>query len=440
MERKAMNDLVEWKNSKNRKPLLIYGARQVGKTYLVQEFGTKYFKNMIIVNFEKNTSINSLFENDLNPDSIIKSLEIYFNERIDKENTLIFFDEIQKNPKALTSLKYFSEDAPDYHIIAAGSLLGVHLKLDEISFPVGKVNYLTIYPLSFDEFLYNTGNSMLISNIKESFKNNKSLPAAIHQKALDLYTDYLIIGGMPEVVNNYISTNSVISAIEYQRDIIDAYKSDITKYSKDPKDAIKIVATFESIPIQLAKDNKKFQYKVIQKGGTSTIFGNSIDWLVNANIALKCLKTNIGVPLKMHEEIDSFKLYMLDVGLLTNMCQFPIYMLKSKESFNEMMIGMITENYVASSLSFNNIDLHYWKSDYDSEIDFVVQSFNGKIIPIEVKSSDNIKSKSLSCYIEKYKPQYSIRISTRNFGFKNNIKSVPLYAVFCLTTNILDEM
>lgn len=440
MERKAMNDLVEWKNYKNRKPLLIYGARQVGKTYLVQEFGTKYFKNMIIVNFEKNTSINSLFENDLNPDSIIKSLEIYFNEHIDKENTLIFFDEIQKNPKALTSLKYFSEDAPDYHIIAAGSLLGVHLKLDEISFPVGKVNYLTIYPLSFDEFLYNTGNSMLISNIKESFKNNKSLPAAIHQKALDLYTDYLIIGGMPEVVNNYISTNSVISAIEYQRDIIDAYKSDITKYSKDPKDAIKIVATFESIPIQLAKDNKKFQYKVIQKGGTSTIFGNSIDWLVNANIALKCLKTNIGVPLKMHEEIDSFKLYMLDVGLLTNMCQFPIYMLKSKESFNEMMIGMITENYVASSLSFNNIDLHYWKSDYDSEIDFVVQSFNGKIIPIEVKSSDNIKTKSLSSYIEKYKPQYSIRISTRNFGFKNNIKSVPLYAVFCLTTNILDEM
>lgn len=440
MERKAMNDLVEWKNSKNRKPLLIYGARQVGKTYLVQEFGTKYFKNMIIVNFEKNTSINSLFENDLNPDSIIKSLEIYFNEHIDKENTLIFFDEIQKNPKALTSLKYFSEDAPDYHIIAAGSLLGVHLKLDEISFPVGKVNYLTIYPLSFDEFLYNTENSMLISNIKESFKNNKSLPAAIHQKALDLYTDYLIIGGMPEVVNNYISTNSVISAIEYQRNIIDAYKSDITKYSKDPKDAIKIVATFESIPIQLAKDNKKFQYKVIKKGGTSTIFGNSIDWLVNANIALKCLKTNIGVPLKMHEEIDSFKLYMLDVGLLTNMCQFPIYMLKSKESFNEMMIGMITENYVASSLSFNNIDLHYWKSDYDSEMDFVVQSFNGKIIPIEVKSSDNIKSKSLSSYIEKYKPQYSIRISTRNFGFKNNIKSVPLYAVFCLTTNILDEM
>ncbi len=436
MERKAMQDLLKWKDSNNRKPLLIYGARQVGKTYLVKEFGNKCFDNMIYVNFEKNNFVDNLFD-DLNPKSIIKNLEIIFNEKIDKNKTLIFFDEIQKNPKALTSLKYFCEEANEYHIIGAGSLLGVHLNLEEYSFPVGKVNFLTIYPLSFDEFLYNLGATELLEEIKLSYRSNKALSDALHQKAIEYYNDYLVLGGMPEVVNEYITSESIISAVEYQNEIIESYRSDIVKYCKESKDAMKILSTFDSIPNQLAKDNKKFQYKVIQKGGTSSIFGESIEWLTSANIVNKCLKTNIGVPLKLYEEIDSFKLYMNDVGLLTNMSRYPLYLIKNRTNENNLMIGMITENYVASSLSFNNLELHYWKNDYDSEVDFILQTSNGLIIPIEVKSSSNVKSRSLANYIKEYNPKYAIRLSLKNFGLENNIKSVPLYATFCISIDNL---
>ena len=437
MERKAMDDLVAWKSSKNRKPLLLYGARQVGKTFLVKEFGNKFFEDVIYVNFETNDIIGKLIDEDINPQSIIKNLEIVFNKVIDKEKTLIFFDEIQRNTRALTSLKYFCENAPEYYVIGAGSLLGVHINRKDFSFPVGKVDFLTIYPLSFEEFLINTNNSLLIDKIKECFKLNKPMPDLIHKKALDLYYDYLSVGGMPEVVKEFINLNSTINAIDYQKDIIESYKNDITKYS-EISDAPKIIATFDSIPVQLAKDNKKFQYKLVQKGGTSTIFGDSINWLVNAGIVNKCVKTKIGVPLKMYEELDSFKLYMNDVGLLTNLSEFPIYLIKNREAVNEMMIGMLTENYVASSLKYNNLNLNYWKSDYDSEIDFILQSEKGLIIPLEVKTSSHIKSRSLNNYMKEFNPEYGIRLSSKNFGFKNNIKSVPLYAVFCINKKSLD--
>ncbi len=437
MQRNAMNDLIKWKNKKNRKPLLLYGARQVGKTYLVKEFAKEYFKDIIYVNFETNELIGKMFNENITPEYIIKNLEIAFNKKIDKENTLIFFDEIQKNTRALTSLKYFCENAPEYYVIGAGSLLGIHINKKEFSFPVGKVDFLTIYPLSFDEFLINTDNQLLLENIKESFKDNKSLPTLMHKKALDLYYDYLTIGGMPEVVQEFINTNSTINAIDYQHAIIESYKNDITKYS-ETSDAPKIIATFDSIPVQLAKENKKFQYKLVQKGGTSSIFGDSINWLENAGIVNKCIKTKIGVPLKMYEELDSFKLYMNDVGLLTNLSEFPIYLIKNREAVNEMMIGMLTENYVASSLKYNGLNLNYWKNDFESELDFILQSEKGLIIPVEVKTSTHTKSRSLNNYMTEYKPKYGIRISSKNFGFKNNIKSVPLYAVFCITKNKLD--
>lgn len=433
-----MNDLVVWKNSKNRKPLLLYGARQVGKTYLVKEFGEKYFKDVIYVNFETNDIIGKMIDENITPEYIIKNLEIAFGKVIDKDNTLIFFDEIQRNTRALTSLKYFCEDAKEYHIIGAGSLLGVHVNKKEFSFPVGKVDFLTIYPLSFEEFLINTNNGLLVEKIKECFKSNQAMPDFIHKKALELYYDYLSIGGMPEVVKEFINTNSTINAIDYQKDIIESYKNDITKYS-EPSYAPKIIATFDSIPVQLAKDNKKFQYKLVQKGGTSTIFGDSINWLVNAGIVNKCIKTKIGVPLKMYEELDSFKLYMNDVGLLTNLSEFPIYLIKNREAVNETMIGMLTENYVASSLKYNNLNLNYWKNEYDSELDFILQSEKGLIIPLEVKTSNHTKSRSLNSYMKEFNPKYGIRLSSKNFGFKNNIKSVPLYAAFCINKNSLDE-
>lgn len=438
MERKAMNDLVAWKNKKNRKPLLLYGARQVGKTYLVKKFGEKYFEDVIYVNFETNDIIGKMIDENITPEYIIKNLEIAFSKVIDKENTLIFFDEIQRNTRALTSLKYFYENAPEYHVIGAGSLLGVHINKKEFSFPVGKVDFLTIYPLSFEEFLINTNNGLLVEKIKDCFKSNQAMPDLIHKKALELYYDYLSIGGMPEVVKEFINTNSTINAIDYQKDIIESYKNDITKYS-EPSHAPKIIATFNSIPVQLAKDNKKFQYKLVQKGGTSTIFGDSINWLVNAGIVNECIKTKIGVPLKMYEELDSFKLYMNDVGLLTNLSEFPIYLIKNREAVNETMIGMLTENYVASSLKYNNINLNYWKNEYDSELDFILQSEKGLIIPLEVKTSNHTKSRSLNNYMKEFNPKYGIRLSTKNFGFKNNIKSVPLYAAFCINKNSLDE-
>lgn len=253
------------------------------------------------------------------------------------------------------------------------------------------------------------------------------VPDLIHKKALDLYYD----GGMPEVVKEYINTNFIINAIDYQRNIIDSYKNDITKYS-GPSNAPKIIATFDSIPVQLAKDNKKFQYKLVQKGGTSVVFGDSIDFLVNAGIVNKCVKTKIGIPLKMYEEIEFFKLYMNDVGLLTNLSEFPIYLIKNREAVNEKMIGMLTENYVSSSLKYNNLNLNYWKNYFESEIDFILQSENGLIIPFEVKTSNHTKSRSLNNYMKEFKPKYAIRVLMKNFGFKNNIKSISLYAVFCI--------
>ena len=433
-----MLDLINWKNKENRKPLLLYGARQVGKTYLVKEFGEKYFKDIIYINFETNNIIGKLFEENITPEYIIKNLEIIFGKNIDKDNTLIFFDEIQKNTRALTSLKYFCEDANEYYVIAAGSLLGVHINKKDFSFPVGKVDFMTIYPMSFEEFLLNNGNKLLVEEIKKCYEHDTAMTSTLHNKAMELYYDYLTIGGMPEVVKEFLSSNSLVTAIDYQKNIIESYKNDITKYCDDAKEANKILVTFDSIPVQLAKDNKKFQYKFIQKGGTSTIFGDSINWLMNAGIVNKCVKTKIGVPLKMYEELDSFKLYMNDVGLLTNLSEFPLYLIKNREAVNETMIGMLTENYVASSLKYNGLNLNYWKNDYESEIDFILQSKKGKIIPLEVKTSIHTKSRSLNNYISEYNPLYAIRISSKNFGFENNIKSVPLYAVFCINESNLD--
>ena len=438
MKRNAMNDLINWKDKKNRKPLLLYGARQVGKTYLVKEFGNTYFEDMIYINFETNNLVGKIFENDINVQNIIKNLELFFGKKIIKEKTLIFFDEIQRNTRALSSLKYFCEDANDYFVVAAGSLLGVHINQKDYSFPVGKVDFLTIYPLSFDEFLLNSGYDGLIQEIKDCYNSNKKIDDTIHEKALDLYYDYLTLGGMPEVVNDYLVNKSLIGAIDYQKNIVESYKNDITKYCEYTNLANKVIAAFDSIPVQLGKDNKKFQYKLIQKGGTSSIFGDSIDWLLNAGIVNKCIKTKIGIPLKMYEEVDSFKLYMNDVGLLTNLSEFPLYLLKNRDAANDLMIGMLTENYVATTFKINGLNLNYWKNEYDSELDFILQSSNGNIIPVEVKTSIHTKSRSLNNYMTEYNPVYAIRISFKNFGFENNIKSVPLYAVFCIKKDNLD--
>lgn len=431
MERKIIQEMVRWKKSQARKPLLIQGARQVGKTYVVNEFGRRNYENVVYVNFEVNTVVAADFDNDISPKRIINHLEVFYKHRITPGKTLVFFDEIQSCERALTSLKYFCEDAPGYHIIAAGSLLGVVLNRERFSFPVGKVDLLHLYPLDFEEFLWAMGRRDLSENIRSSYDKDKPLPAILHEKALDLYKEYLIVGGMPAVVKEYSADHKLIDVSVSQSTIIDTYIADMAKYAS-PGETTKISAAFASIPAQLAKDNKKFQYKVVQKGGSASMFGASIDWLCASGVVLKCNRVNHGyIPLTAYQDLSSFKLYMGDTGLLTLKSGMPAHNILAAVEGNNTFIGDIAENYVAQQLRVNWKVIYYWTSANTAEIDFVIQD-DDQVIPIEVKAGFSTRSRSLAVFRGKYKPSYAIRVSKNNFGFGNNIKSVPLYAVFCV--------
>lgn len=430
MNREIEKDLIIWKGKKNKKPLVIQGARQIGKTYIIKKFGRENYDNVIYVNFEINLEIKSLIDENINPEYIINKLELFFGEKILENKTLIVFDEIQCSERALTSLKYFSEDAPKIDIIAAGSLLGVAINREKYSFPVGKVQMINMYPLSFKEFLLALKQENLIDEITRCFNENMVMSKILHEKCLELYRSYLIVGGMPEVLKNYLDEKKLLAAKDIKDEILESYRKDITKYAIKGE-SNKILGAFNSIPVQLAKENKKFQYKIIQKGGTASIFGESILWLNNSGLINQVFKTNPNIPLEIHKDISSFKLYLNDVGLLISLGKYPLHQIDLKDEISIMSIGSITENYVANELRINNYDRYYWESNGIAEIDFLLQK-DFDIIPIEVKSNTNIKSRSLNEYIKKYNPKYSIRISSRNFGFENNIKSVPLYAVFCI--------
>lgn len=428
MKRKLYKELLDWKELKNAKmPLLLYGARQVGKTYLIKEFGQENYQNVVYVNFEKENGLLPYFNSSLSPEKIIRILENYFNTTIIPYETLIIFDEIQVCSKALTSLKYFSEEAPEYDLIAAGSLLGVAITSKDFSFPVGKVIIKTLYPLDFEEFLIACNKQLLIDEIKKCFFENTPIDENLHFEALQLYKNFLLVGGMPLAVKCYIERNTLAYS-EVQHIVIDTYTSDMTKYS-DKSQSLKTISTYESILPQISKENKKFQYSLIQKGARASIFGDSIDWLIRAGIVIKCDKTIRGdVPPAVSIDLSSFKLYMNDVGLLSYKAQLTEM---SFSSLNNMFLGGITENYVATMLKANNYNLYYWESNGKAEVDFIIIK-DGKVIPIEVKSSEHSKSKSLEIFRKLYSPEYCIRISAKNFGFSNNVKSVPLYAVFCI--------
>lgn len=430
MQREITNDLIKWKDAKNRKPLIIHGARQVGKTYIVKQFGKEYFDNLVYVNFETNKELSSQIEESIDAKYIINKLELFYGEKIIPGKTLIFFDEIQANERALTSLKYFCEDAQEYHIIAAGSLLGIAINRENYSFPVGKVQMINMYPLSFKEFLIAIGKENLIKEIEEHFNNNEKMDKIIHDLCLKLYRTYLIVGGMPEVVQTYLTEQKVIATIDIQAEILSSYERDMTKYA-DNSLSNRIISAFDSIPVQLAKDNQKFQYKVISKGGTSSIFGEAILWLKNSGIVNQVYKANAIVPIEMYKDLASFKLYMNDVGLFVNKARYPLYQIDLSESPTMIAMGPLTEHYVANELRAKGYNSYYWESDGKAELDFMIQK-DSDIIPIEVKTSTHIKARSLDLYIKKYNPKYAIRISEKNFGFENNIKSVPLYAAFCI--------
>ncbi len=432
MKRDAYLKLLNWKNKKRRKPLLLQGARQVGKTYLVHQFGENEYKKQFYFNFEKNKELINIFQENLDPMNIIDKLSLYIGEKITDVNTLIFFDEIQVAPKVLTSLKYFCEEANTFHIIAAGSLLGVSIG-KESSFPVGKIDFMTLCPMSFKEFLIAINEELILNMIlsKDMFE---PISDVLHKKLLKIYIDYLYIGGMPEVVQNYIDSGSLFDVRDIQNDILSAYRRDFSKYSSN-SEALKTLSIWNSIPLQLAKPNKKFVCAEVLKKSRLSTFENSIEWLKNAGLVniVQNIK-NPKLPLKGYIDSNKFKLYLLDTGLLGAMLEIATNTILESKLFSEYK-GAFIENYMAMELKnigFDNI--FYWSSKSDAEVDFIISNDNN-ILPIEVKSGLNRNIKSLRSYQNKYNPKNIIRISPRNFEKNAEFINIPLYAAF-LVKNI----
>lgn len=422
--------LLEWKNDTEKTPLILYGARQVGKTYTILSFGKENYKNVAYINFEDNTEISKIFEQDLEVERIIKELSVKLGITILEEDTLIFFDEIQACERALTSLKYFAESKTKYHVVAAGSLLGIAINRQKYSFPVGKVKMLTLYPLDFEEFLWALDKKDLANMIRQAFSEDKEF--SLHSLANQYYRLYLAIGGMPRAILEYKEKQDMDFVTAILKDINNSYIADMAKYATSTE-TTKIMAVYNIISAQLAKENKKFQYKLIKSGARAYEYETAINWLNASGIINQCTKIKEGkLPLSAFIEPESFKIYMSDVGLLCNKFGIPTnIVIVENDNMNDFK-GALAENYVCNSLVQCGLKPYYWESNGKAEVDFVVQDKEGNIIPIEVKSSIHTRSKSLNVFKSLYKIPYSIRISTKNFGFENDIKCIPLYSVFCL--------
>ena len=431
MYRKIMKYLEEWKESPHRKPLILQGARQVGKTYSVLEFGRNHYENVAYFNFESNPKLANTFEENISPDYLIPILSHIAGQTIIKEKTLIIFDEVQLCERALTSLKYFCEEAPEYHIIVAGSLLGVAVNREKFSFPVGKVDMKTLYPMDLEEFMLALGEDALVDKIKECFEKDTPMPSALHDAAIQIYRQYLVVGGMPECVMQYVNTKDHILVRHTQSNILASYLNDMSKYN-NLNEIKKTRLVYDNITVQLSKKNTRFQYKLVKKGGRASEFENAIEWLVLSGIVSQIYKVEqINKPLENYRDIDSFKIYVSDLGLLCAKKELiPNDVLYMVDELNDFKGGMV-ENYVNSQLIINGYTTYYWESTRGAEVDFIIQR-EGKIIPIEVKSADNTRAKSLNIYMEAYRPDYAIKLSTKNFGFEDNKKTIPLYAAFCI--------
>ena len=431
MYRKIMSFLEAWKESKHRKPLILQGVRQVGKTYSILEFGRTHYENVAYFNFETNPRLNETFEENISPGYLIPILSHIAGQTIVREKTLIVFDEVQLCERALTSLKYFCEDAPDHHIIVAGSLLGVAVNRAKFSFPVGKVDMKTLYPMDMEEFMAALHEDALVEQIKKCFQTDTPLPSAMHDAAMQLYRQYLIVGGMPECVKQFTETKDYILVRHTQDTILASYLNDMSKYN-NLNEIKKTRLAYDNITVQLSRKNTRFQYKLIKKGGRASEFENAIEWLRLSGIVSQVYKVKqIRKPLENYRDIDAFKIYVSDLGLLCAKKDLAandiLYMVEEINDFK----GGLAENYVNVQLSINGYNAYYWESERGAEIDFVIQR-DGQIIPIEVKSADNTRAKSLKVYMDTYKPAYAVKLSAKNFGFEDNKKIVPLYAAFCI--------
>lgn len=424
MQRYTIEKLIEWKNSKNRKPLIIQGARQVGKTWLMKEFGNIEFEQVVYLNFESSERLRDLFKSDFNIDRIISIIEIETGKRINAENTLLIFDEIQEVEKGLTALKYFYENAPQYHIVAAGSLLGISLQKNN-SFPVGKVDFLKLYPLSFLEFLENLGQKPLVDQLKNK---NWAVISSFHEKLTEYLRLYYFIGGMPEVIAKYLENKDLTVARSLQQKILIGYENDFAKYA--PNEIVpKIKLVWNSIISQLAKENRKFIYNQIKSGARAKDFETAINWLVGAGLILKVNRiTKPTLPLNAYADYDAFKLFFVDIGLLNAFGNIDPIILLEKNTILTEFKGALTEQYVCQQLKISN-ELYYWvANNATAEIDFLIQ-YKNEIIPIEAKAEENLKSKSLKVFVEKFENKNAIRTSMSNFREESWLVNLPLYAI-----------
>lgn len=431
MYRKFIKILSDWEKKQIQEPMMVIGARQTGKTWLIRKFCEETYGDYVYINLEENQDLISAFDGNLDPDSVLRRIGQMTGRGIDSK-TPIFIDEIQVSERAITSLKYFCEAKENYRVICAGSLLGVKLERFESSFPVGKVRIARLYPMDFEEFLLACGEDLLRDGIREAWQTKKPLAAGIHAKAMRLYQDYLFVGGMPQNVKDYLANDR--NAVDTDPMILSnlqlAYLADMTKYIKSPAESVKITEVYRSIPRQLAKENPKFKYSEVRTGANKRDFLGPIDWLDTSGMIYRIHKIDAPKsPLKGYENRDSFKIYLSDVGLLRNMCGVH-YRDLLPESHN-IYKGAMTENYVVQQLSAQGKKLYYFKPSESMEIDLVLE-MQEEIVPVEIKSGRHKRSRSLNNYIQKYHPEYAIRISGLNFGFQEGIISVPLYAVWCM--------
>lgn len=426
MIRTAMAELTLWKAKKRRKPLIIRGARQVGKTWLMKEFGAAEYENVVYINFDNNERMKNLFEGSLDVGRLIIGMELYAGHKIDAENTLLIFDEVQEVPKALTALKYFDEDAPQYHIICAGSLLGVALH-QGTSFPVGKVEFLDLYPLSFFEFMMAMGKGQFVELLK---MGDFKMASTFKQEYMDLLKHYYYVGGMPEVVLNFSENRDFNEARDIQRRILSAYEQDFSKHA--PIEAVpRIRMLWNSIPAQLSKENKKFIYGLIKEGARAREYELALLWLTDCGLVHKVHRvTAPGLPLKAYEDEKAFKLFLLDVGLLSCMTGLrQSVLLDGNELFKEFK-GALTEQYVLEQLkTLKGLETYYWTSARGTaEVDFVVDT-GGNIVPVEVKAEVNLQAKSLKVFREKFAPALSVRTSMADYKTEDWLLNLPLWAV-----------
>ena len=425
MERRILKTLEAWKKKKDRMPLVIKGVRQCGKTYIIKEFGKIYFEDLAYFNFEESDALRGVFERDFDVGRIITELSIAHGSHIKPETTLIVFDEIQLCSRALTSLKYFCENAPEYPVVCAGSLLGIALQ-EEGSFPVGKVEFLTMYPMSFEEFLLAKGEDTLVEWLNTA-KHGDPVPTVGAEKAMQMLREYYIVGGMPLAVKKWCETGDVFAVEAVQKDILNSYELDFAKHAP-VKDFPRLKAIWRSVPGQLAKENKKFIFSQVKKGWRAKDLEDALEWLISAGMVHKVRKIEKpGFPLSFYADDTVFKLYLCDVGLLWNLAGLPYEAISGNSPVYTEFKGAMAENYVLLELlKAVCSDAYYWTSGNEAEIDFVIQS-RELIIPAEVKSDKNIRARSLGEYRKKYNPEKSLKISSVPELNGNEIVNIPLY-------------